>query len=194
MARFDPPGRAAYTPAQQAFYERYATGPRAAPDQPFRLIDDSGALIGPPSVWVTSPEIGLALAGIGYQMRWGLDLSDRAREAVILAVGYAYDSPFELYAHEPAARAAGWTDDDLRVIREGGDPDSADDEVRTALHVARRLLAAPALDAAEYAGAAEFFGVERLFQLVTLIGYYRLVATQLAVFDIQPPQARGGRE
>jgi alkylhydroperoxidase family enzyme len=187
MTRFDPPDRAAYTPEQQSFYERYATGPRADPAQPFRLIDDAGTLIGPPSVWVTSPGIGLALAGIGSEMRWGLDLSDRAREAVILAVAYAFDSPFELFAHEPGARAAGWSDDDLAAIRAGGAPDSADDEVRIALDVARRLLAADTLDADEYARAAEFFGAARLFQLVTLTGYYRMVATQLAVFDIQPP-------
>lgn len=187
MARFEPPDRFAYTPEQQSFYARYATGPRADPDQPFRLIDDAGALIGPPSVWVTAPAIGLALSGIGSEMRWGLDLSDKTREAVILAVAYAFDSPFELFAHEPAARAAGWGDDDLRAIREGGTPGSADDEVRIALDVARRLLAADGLDAAEYARATEFFGAARLFQLVTLTGYYRMVATQLAVFDIQPP-------
>src|SRR3546814_859398 len=170
VARFDPPDRAAYTPEQLAFHQRYATGPRADPAQPFRLIDAEGNLIGPPSVWVTSPGIGLALAGIGSEMRWGLGLSDRAREAVILAVAYAFDSPFELFAHEPAARAAGWGDDDLRAIREGGAPDSADDEVRIALDVARRLLAADTLDAAEYARAAAFFGAVRLFQFVTRTG------------------------
>lgn len=192
MARFPSPDRSTYTARQQEFYERYATGPRADPAQPFRLIDDSGTLIGPPSLWVLSPDIGLALAGIGSHMRWGLDLSDRAREAVILAVGYAHDSPFELFAHEPAARAAGWSDDDLGALRAGRVPPGADEEVRVSLEVAWRLLDAATLDAEEYARAAEYLGPVRLFHLVTLVGYYRMVATQLAVFDIQPPDAREG--
>jgi hypothetical protein len=48
------------------------------------------------------------------------------------------------------------------------------------------------LDAEEYAGAAEYPGPVRLFHLVTLVGCFRMVATQLAVFDIQPPDAREG--
>lgn len=192
VARFASPDRSAYTPAQQEFYDRYATGPRADPAQPFRLIDDAGTLIGPPSLWVLSPDIGLALAGIGFQMRWGLGISDRAREAVILAVAYAHDSPFELFAHEPAARAAGWTDDDLAALRSRTVPAGADDEGRTALEVAWHLLDAATLEADEYARASEYLGTENLFHVVTLVGYYRMVATQLAVFDIRPPGAEEG--
>ena len=32
---------------------------------------------------------------------------------------------------------------------------------------------------------------KHLFELVTLIGYYSMLAAQLAVFDIQPPQTAG---
>lgn len=192
MARFESPDRSAYSPAQREFYDRYATGPRADPAQPFRLIDDTGTLIGPPSLWVLSPDIGLALAGIGFQMRWGLAISDRAREAVILAVADAHDSAFERFAHEPAARAAGWGDDDLAALRAREVPGDADDEVRAALEVTWRLLDAGALDGGEYARAEEYLGTEKLFHVVTLVGYYRMVATQLAVFDIRPPDAGEG--
>ena len=187
MPRFTGPARDAFTPEEQEFYDRYATGPRADPNAAFRLIDDEGTLIGPPSIWILAPHIGLALAQIGGHMRWGLDLSDRAREAAILAVGYTLESPFELFAHEPAGRAAGWSDDELAAIARRTVPESADDEIRTALDVAWRVTDTGALDDDSYAAALAVLGQQRLFQLVALVTYYRMVATQLAVFGVLPP-------
>ncbi len=186
-ARFTTPERDAFTERQREFHERFTTGPRADPAAPFRLFDGDGRLIGPPSVWIVSPEIGFALAGIGYQMRWGIDFSEQAREAVIVAVGYSLDSPFELYAHERAARAVGLTDPDLAAIEQRRVPDGADEEVRTALETTWQVLDSGTLDDASYARALAVFGTEQLFQLIALISYYRMVATQLAVFGITPP-------
>jgi len=191
MARFTGPSREAYTPRQREFHERYTTGPRADPNAPFHLADADGNLIGPPSVWILSPEIGFALAGIGYQMRWGIDFSERAREAAILAVGYSLESPFELYAHERAGRAAGLSDADLGAIAARRIPEGADEEVRIALEAAWRILDTGTLDDETYARGLAVFGLERLFQLVALVSYYRMVATHLAVFGVVPPEDRG---
>lgn len=53
--------------------------------------------------------------------------------------------------------------------------------------VTRRVLDGHSLTAPEYEELASTLTVPRLFELVTLIGYYLMLATQLAVFDIQPP-------
>ena len=185
--RFTTPDRHDYTPRQQAMYDRFTTGPRADPSAPFRLFDADGTLIGPPSIWVLSPEVGFALSGIGHQMRWGIGFSERTREAVILAVGHTLDSPFELFAHVPAARAVGIGDAELEAIAAGAVPEGADAEMRVGLEVAWEVLATGTLDDDAYARAAEVFGIEGLFQLVALITYYRMVATQLAVFGVLPP-------
>ncbi|MBO9577291.1 MAG: carboxymuconolactone decarboxylase family protein [Microbacteriaceae bacterium] len=185
--RFTPPDRADYTERQREFYDRYASGPRANPDAAFHLIDAEGRLIGPPAIWVLSPETGFALAAIGYQMRWGIGFSERAREAVILAVGYTLESPFELYAHERAGRAAGWTDDDFAEIAARRTPATADAEVEAVLAATWEILDTGTLSDAAYAATLEALGLEHLFHLVALVSYYRMVATQLAVFGVLPP-------
>lgn len=185
--RFTPPPRVGYSARQREFHEAFTTGPRADPSAPFRLFDEHGDLTGPPSIWVLSPEVGFALSGIGHQMRWGIGFSQAAREAAILAVGYTLDSAFEQYAHEPAARAVGLSDADIADIAARRIPDGADAEVRGALEAAWEITDTGTLSDAAYANALEVFGLERLFQLVALVTYYRMVATQLAVFDIRPP-------
>ena len=187
--RFATPPRDGYTPRQREFYDRFTTGPRADPSAPFRLFDANGTLTGPPAVWIVSPEVGFALAGIGYQMRWGIGFSEQAREATILAVGHTLESPFELFAHEPAARAVGLTDEALSAIAARRIPDDADEQVRTALEVTWEVLETGTLGDASYARALAVFGLEQLFQLIALVSYYRMVATQLAVFGIVPPEA-----
>jgi len=178
------------TPRQLDFHGRYTTGPRADPSSPFRLSDERGVLLGPPSAWVLAPEIGLALEQLGWQMRYGIHLSDKGREAAILAVAYHERSPFELYAHEAAGRAAGFTDEDLAAIAERRVPADADEELVTVLEAAWRLLDAGTLDDAEFASAVDVLGLPRVFELVTLVGYYRMVALQLAAFRILPPSSR----
>jgi hypothetical protein len=63
---------------------------------------------------------------------------------------------------------------------------SAADE-RVTQSVTRALIANGTLDATEYAEAVDVLGERLLFELVILVGYYQLLATQLAVFGVEPP-------
>lgn len=175
------------SPRQRELHEHFTTGPRADPTNPFRLFDDDGYLTGPPSAWVLSPEIGHALERFGYQMRWGIHTSGRTREAVILAVAYSEASPFELFAHEPAGREVGFTDEDLAALREGRVPTDSSEETRVAHALALELIANRSLSDATFDHAAEVLGRDIVFELVTLVGYYQLVSLTLSSFRILPP-------
>jgi len=172
---------------QRELYDRFTTGPRARPDNPFRLYDDEGFLTGPPSAWVLSPEIGHALEGFGGQMRWGIHASGQTREAVILAVAYDAESPFELFAHEPAGRAEGFSEADLAALREGRAPDGASEETRAAHALALELIRTRGVTDESWARAVEALGPPLVFEIVTLVGYYQLVALTLSAFRILPP-------
>lgn len=184
---------AAMSEQQRAFAATFSSGRRAAPDAAFRLVGPDGVLIGPPAVWVLQPALGMALQQLGGEVRFGLTLSDRAAEAVVLVIAEHEHSAFELFAHVRAAARAGWTDDEIALIRSGGEPAGASPEELAALRIGRQLLAGP-LDGAQYAEAVELLGGGTpgralLFELATLVGYYRMLALQLAVFDILPPDA-----
>jgi 4-carboxymuconolactone decarboxylase len=175
------------TAQQREFYDRYATGVRASTGTPFALVDGDGQLLGPPAVWVLSQPLGLALERFGYAIRYELGLSRRAQEIAILMVAQHRHSEFERFAHEQAGRKAGLSADDLAALAAGTPPVLDSAEERAVYEVTRRVLDAQSLTAPEYEEFAGVLSVPRLFELVTLIGYYLMLATQLAVFDIQPP-------
>lgn len=175
------------SPRQRELYDFFTTGPRANPDNPFRLYDDDGFLTGPPAAWILSPEIGHALEKFGGQMRWGIHTSGKTREAVILAVAYDAQSPFELFAHEPAGRTEGFSDEDLAALREGRVPDDSDDETRVAHSLALELIRTRRISDESWASAAGSLGLPVVFEIVTLVGYYQMVALTLSAFEVHPP-------
>ncbi|HEY2639305.1 MAG TPA: carboxymuconolactone decarboxylase family protein [Streptosporangiaceae bacterium] len=175
------------TAQQREFYDKYATGVRAAPGSTFPLVDGHGQLIGPPAVWVLSQPLGLALERFGYAIRYELTLSRRAQEIAILMVAQDRQSEFERFAHAQAGLKAGLTENDLAALA-AGEPPVLDTEEEWAVYEAtRRILDTGSLDDDAYQAAADVLTAPRLFELVTLIGYYLMLATQLSVFDIRPP-------
>ncbi|WP_238013267.1 carboxymuconolactone decarboxylase family protein [Dactylosporangium sp. AC04546] len=177
------------TDEQRTIYDRYATEPRAAPDNPFLLVGPDGRLQGPPAVWILSPVFGQALQQIGAAVRFGSRLPARACEIAILLVGHARDSPFELYAHQRAGAAAGLTGADLAALADGREPAALSEVESCVLRTTRLVLDRGSLDDEQFRDAAGVLGEAGLFELVTIIGYYTMVAWQLAVFDVQPPDA-----
>lgn len=177
------------TQAQRALYELYVTGPRAAPDSPFRLVDADGRLQGPPAVWILSPAFGQALQHIGGTVRFHSRLPARAREIAILLVGHHHRSAFELYAHRRAGAAAGLTDADLAALADHREPAGMSDVEACIYRTTRQILDRGTLDDAEYRDATGVLGEAGLLELVTIVGYYNMVAWQLAVFDVQPATA-----
>lgn len=184
--RYSPPDPATWTEAQRALAARFTSGRRAAPTNGFVLADPSGQLTGPASTWVLSPGLGGAVEALGAQTRFELAMSDLARESVILAVAQHEDSAFERFAHEASGRTIGMTDADFAAIRDGGHAAGADAQERRILDTARTLLRDGDLDDAAYATAVDELGEAGLFELVTLVAYYRLAALQLRIFRVEP--------
>lgn len=168
-------------------YERFTTGPRADPKAAFSLVDATGRLTGPPAVWLHNPELGRALEALGKSIRFAATLEPRAREIVILMIGHHHRSPFEVYAHERAGLAAGLTQADLEALAAGEAPTLNNAQERIVFDTTRRILATGTLSDDEYAQAEAALSTARLIELVTMIGFYTMVAIQLSVFGIHPP-------
>lgn len=185
--RVPPLAAADMTAEQREFYDRYATGRRVGAGAAFPLVDADGHLMGPPAVWVHSQPLGLALEQFGYAIRYQLHLPRRAQEMAILMVAQHHRSDFERFAHARAGAKAGLTDADLAALDEGAAPALHTEQERAVYEATRRILDTGSLEADEYRRLADALTVAGLFELVTLIGYYAMLATQLSVFDIQPP-------
>lgn len=167
-------------------YARYATGERARPGVDFTLIDGAGQLMGPPAAWMLNPELGLGLERLGYGIRFELSLPARSREIVILMVAAVEDSPFERYAHHQAARRAGLTETEVALL-DAGEFTGRDDDETILVRVAESILAHRDLPDDLWVSAVRALGRQGVFEVVTLIGWYRMMALHLRVFRIEPP-------
>jgi 4-carboxymuconolactone decarboxylase len=171
---------------QRELYDAIAGGPRSQGPQLFALTDEAGGLEGPFNAMLLSPPLGGALQALGSAIRYGGALSDRAREIAILVVAHAWDSGFEIYAHEAVGRAIGLDDATLAALRAGG---AAPDDLieRVVAETAQALTSRSDLTDAEFAAARDVLGLPVLFELTTLVGYYATLALQLRVFRVDSP-------
>ncbi|BEP13346.1 carboxymuconolactone decarboxylase family protein [Acidothermaceae bacterium B102] len=171
---------------QRAVYDAIAGGRRAQGPQLFRLTDDDGCLEGPFNGFLLQPRVGVALQAVGAALRYETSLSDRAREIAILVVAQHWDSSFEWYAHEAIGRHIGLTDDELAALGDHRWDAFAGDERLVAV-TCHLLASAGDLDDTAYAEAVAALGLPRLFELLTIVGYYATLALQLRVFRVGVP-------
>jgi alkylhydroperoxidase family enzyme len=172
---------------QRAVYDAIAGGRRAQGPQVFRLVDGDGGLEGPFNAFLLQPRLGHAVQELGSAVRYDTTLSDRAREVAILAVAAGCDSEFEWYAHEALGRHVGLTDDELDGLRTGRFEALPTEHEREVASVIRLLVAHGDLDDEQYARAVEVLGRPTLFELLTIVGYYGMLALQLRVFRVGVP-------
>lgn len=185
--RLDRPRPEELDPARREVYDAITTGRRSAGRQVFPLVDELGRLEGPFNAFLLQPRIGLALQDLGSAIRYETSLSGRIREIAILLVAAHEDSPFEWFAHAAAGRLAGLTEEELEAIRAGGFR-GRDEVEHAAAELVGRLLTAGDLSNVEYSTAVEGLGEAALFEILSLVGYYRLLALQLRVFRVSPPE------
>lgn len=185
--RFQAPLPADLDPAQRAVHDAIAGGPRASAARVLPLTDEDGRLLGPFGPMLLSPPVGGALQELGARLRYGTGLSDRARELAVLLVAAHEDSAFERYAHELLGRQVGVTEAELAELRRAQVPPLDDPHERATTDAVQALLLRGDLDDAEFADARGALGTAVLFELMTLVGYYRTLALQLRVLRIGAP-------
>ncbi|RFS82634.1 carboxymuconolactone decarboxylase family protein [Actinomadura spongiicola] len=183
-ARVDAFRPADLTAEQRALYDRLLDSARATTNRPFPIADEEGRLRGPFNGMLLSPELGNALQELGTAVRFGTGFTQRQKELAILAVAAHERSEYEWAVHSHAALHAGITEDQLAAIRAGADCGLDDPVEITVLATARELAASGDLTDDGFTAATDVLGLARLYELVTLVGYYRLVADQLRVLRV----------
>jgi len=169
---------------QRELYDAIAGGARARGPQAFPLTDEAGRLEGPFNAMLLSPRLGGALQALGGALRYGGQLTDRAREIAILVVAGVWDSEFETYAHEAVGRSVGLRDEELAALRDGRPQAFDDASERLVAATTLALTQRSDLSDEEFLAARDGLGNDVLFELTTLVGYYTTLAMQLRVFRV----------
>jgi len=170
------------TPPQATLFAAITGGPRAQGPQHFALTAADGSLRGPFDAMLRSPAVGTAQQELGAAIRYRTGLGDRARELAILLVAARWSSAFEKEAHEAVARAMGFADEELLAIA-AEDVSVFTEHERVVGRTALALLDGDLTDA-EWETASGMLGIDGVFELTALIGYYSTLALQLRVFRV----------
>ena len=86
--------------------------------------------------------------------------------------------------HEPLARKAGTRPEAIELLKQNAPPEKFEPREAIMVELARTLTRTHHLDDSLYARAIATFGEPTVVELVTLIGYYSMLAGILGAFDV----------
>ena len=153
----------------------------------FQSKTEGGRLIGPFNPVLFSPGITASFLDLQDAEEKHTSLSERVRQVVILAVGAAWESDYERYAHSAVGRKAGISEEATRMLASGGLPDDLSHQEKIAQRYARQLSAEHRVDAVLYRAAEQAFGKQGLVDITYLTGIYHIVCALLNGFEIPAP-------
>ncbi|QCP53289.1 carboxymuconolactone decarboxylase family protein [Trinickia violacea] len=164
--------RAHATPEQEVVLDEILSGPR-------------GNLNGPFLGWIHSPELAQHAQRLGAFCRYRTGLPLRLSELAILVTAARWQAQAEWYIHYPIALQAGLPAATAEAIRTGQRPDFEDADDALIFDFATELYEAKRVSDATFRKTVERFGHPVTINLVSLLGYYALVAMTLNVFDMR---------
>jgi len=182
--RFPRVGRDDPDPQVTALREAILGGPRRDVPGQFGIEAADGTLEGPFGLYLFAPALGGPWQQLGAALRTATTLSARERELGTLAAAASARSAFELHAHLPLAAAAG-VDDATAARVLGGF--TLDDPREDALVRFCRAAVRDVQPEREFDDLVAHFERRAVFEIVSLVGYYRALAAMLALFAIEPP-------
>lgn len=153
----------------------------------FTAATPDGKLLGPFNALLYGPEVGQAYLEYFTAEKKNTTLSERVHEIVILAVGAAWNSAYELYAHTAVGKSAGLPEEVIQAIVAGKTPQGLPEQEASAYEFTHQLAAMHRVDPAAYARAKAAFGDKSLVDVVMLTGLYLVTCAALNAFEVPVP-------
>jgi 4-carboxymuconolactone decarboxylase len=174
--------------AQRVFYDRLVAsyGPWADKSG-FDVIAADQSMLGPLNPLLFNPVLGAAQIDVFDADKSSTSLSPRVHEVVILTVGAAWDSGYELYAHRAVGRLAGLSEDVIAALLAGRPPEFRNEQEAIAHEFARQLIGGHRVEAETYGQAEQAFGHKGLVDMVLLIGLYLATCSLINAFEVPAP-------
>ena len=179
----------ALNPSQSALHERLMTDQIPwAEKAGFQAALPDGRLLGPFNALLYNPAVGQAYLDYFAAEKKTTSLTERTHEIVILAVGAAWGSAYELYAHTAVGKSVGLTDAEIAAVRAGQTPHTLSELEASAYEFTRQLATDRRVDAPTYAWAQAAHGEKGLVDIVMLTGLYLTTCALLNAFQVSVPK------
>lgn len=175
MARIDPIPLDAMTPDQRRLNDEIA-GSRGG-----------GTAKGPFALWLRTPELAEKANAFGSYLRHGTSVPQRLVELAVLVVARTYTAQYEWYAHAKYVEEVGLSPALAEAIRTHQPPVIEKEDEKIVHAIATELSVERRLSDATYDRAVALLGEQTVLDLVTIIGFYTMVAVVLVAIDVDIP-------
>lgn len=173
MTRVPEPSREQLEPSTRALYDRIAA--------------TRGGLRGPYGVLLHHPALCERVAALGEQLRFHSTLPGADRELAILTAGREAESAYEWAAHEPIALREGTRPEAIAIVRDGKSAHGLHPREALIVDTVRAIYREHRLTREEFARGEAELGRQGLVELVTLAGYYGMIAGVLNAYEVDLP-------
>jgi len=148
------------------------------------IVGSRGALQGPFTMFVHSPEIAGRVAHLGAYVRFEGSLDMRVRVLAAMTVAREFEATYVWGAQTGGARRQGVPESTITAIRDkhtrGMPPEDAQ-----IVEFTRQLLQKHRVDDATFKAMQARFGNDELIQLTGAIGYYALLAMTVNACELE---------
>jgi 4-carboxymuconolactone decarboxylase len=153
-----------------------------------KIAGRRGDVRGPYEILIHAPDLAEKVADLGERLRFRGDLPGKDRELAILATARRLGAAFEWVMHEPFAQREGVPSETIELVRSEGELDRLSARERVIVEVARSLCESHSIPDDLYEQAEEELGPAHLVELVTLVGFYIMIAVLLLGFKVDLPE------
>jgi 4-carboxymuconolactone decarboxylase len=155
------------------------------------VIDKTrGGVWGPYAVLMHLPVLGEKVAAVGEYLRFHGLLPGSDRELAILAAAREARSSFEWVVHEPQALREGTSLAAIEALRLGKGLDELSERERLVVEVVQALFRDRSISDELFARVVAKVGYQCFIEIVTIAGFYNMLAFVLAAWQVPDPQER----
>jgi len=148
------------------------------------IVKSRGALHGPFSVFLHSPDVAARIAHVGAYVRFEGSLDMRVRVLAAMVVAREFEAIYVWGAQTGQARKLGVPEATITAIREQHSRGLPAEDAQV-VEFTRALLKQHRVDPAAFAAMQKRFGNDELIQLTSAIGYYSMLAMTVNACELE---------
>ena len=142
---------------------------------------------GPFGVWLRNPPLADACNRVTLALRENGKLPKRLFELIVLAAARTWGASYAWVAHEAPALKAGLAPEIVEALRQQRAPDFKNNDERIIYDALTELLTTRSLGQTNYDKLIKEFGIDLAIEIVSVAGFYGMIATVLKGFDVPTP-------
>jgi len=148
-------------------------------------------LTGPNAVLIHLPDVCASVRDLSARLRSRSRIEKRLFELAVLTVARAWSVQYMWFVHESDAQQAGLSNEIITAIRRGDEaPPFENEKERIVFLMVRELQKTTRIADITYARALAVLGHDVLIELVSVVGFYNMIAVVLNAFEVSIPDGQ----